>query len=46
MNKILSTAYTKIWTPLFGRILYIFVEQIEGKKSLEKPNYKIDYTNK
>ena len=43
--KLLSELYNKVWTPFFGRILFLFVKQIEGKDSIEKPSYNIKYTN-
>ena len=43
--KILRLAYAKIWVPTFGRLLYRFVELIEGNKSKEKPTYDIESTN-
>ena len=44
--KIIKLAYSKIWVPIFGRILYRFVEIIEGKKPEEKPTFDIEAATK
>ena len=45
INNFLSNCYTKLWVPIFGRILSIFIKLIEGKKPEEMSTYEIDYTN-
>ncbi len=39
--NILDKAYKKIWVPIFGRVLYRFVDLIERKSPKEKPTFKI-----
>ena len=41
----LKSLYSKIWMPLFGRMLFNFVEAIEGKKSKKNPTYKFTKEN-
>ncbi len=40
--NLLDILYRKLWVPLFGRILYLFVSLIEGRKSNKKPTYSIN----
>ncbi len=37
----LDKAYKNFWVPVFGRILYKFVNIIEGKIPVKKPTYQI-----
>ncbi len=39
--NMLNQAYKSIWVPVFGRVLYRFVNFIEHKPPAEKPTYKI-----
>ncbi len=41
MNNPLKLAYERVWVPLFGRVLMIFAQWIEGKKPQEKPSYDL-----
>ncbi len=38
---VLDKAYRNIWVPFFGRVLVLFVKQIEGKSLDSKPTYII-----
>ena len=42
MNKILKTAYAKLWVPIMGRFVSMFIPIFEGKASVTKPTYDID----
>ena len=39
--NILNKAYKGIWVPLFGRVLFRFVDLIEGQPPSEKPTFQI-----
>ena len=39
--NMLNQAYKSIWVPIFGRVLYRFVNFIERRPPNEKPTYKI-----
>ena len=39
--NMLNQAYKSIWVPIFGRVLYRFVDFIERKPPTEKPTYQI-----
>ena len=39
--NMLNQAYKRIWVPIFGRVLYRFVDFIERKPPTEKPTYQI-----
>ena len=41
MSNLLKNAYERIWVPVFGRMLMVFVSWIEGKKPAEKPTYDL-----
>ncbi len=43
-KRLLSKAYTHLWVPLFGRILFLFVQYFEGKKPNDHPSFNIKYT--
>lgn len=38
----LKLLYLKIWVPLFGRMLSIFIPMIEGKQPSKKPTYRLE----
>ena len=42
MNKLLKTAYKKIWVPVLGRFISILIPLLEGKTPEKKPTYDID----
>ena len=45
MENPLKTFYVKLWVPIFGRFVSIFIPLIEGQKPKEKPSYKLpDYS--
>ena len=39
--NMLNQAYKSIWVPIFGRVLYRFVDFIERKPPTVKPTYQI-----
>tara|TARA_B100001250_G_C19494346_1_gene654493 strand:- start:401 stop:556 length:156 start_codon:yes stop_codon:yes gene_type:complete len=42
IQSLLKRLYENVWMPFFGRILSLFIEIIEGKKSTKKPTYKFN----
>ncbi len=42
MNKLLKTAYKKIWVPVLGRFISILIPLLEGKTPEKRPTYDID----
>ena len=41
MFNFLNKAYKTLWVPIFGRLLFRFVDLIERKPPNEKPTYRI-----
>ncbi len=44
-KTMLKSSYKRIWVPVMGRLLSIFVPLIEGKVAKKKPTYDIDNEN-
>ena len=38
----LRSLYKKLWVPIMGRFLTVFIPLFEGKESIESPTYDID----
>ena len=45
MIILMRDLYKRLWMPLFGRLLSIFVPLIEGKQSEQKSSYKFKKDN-
>ena len=43
MNKILKSAYKRLWVPVMGRFISNLIPLIEGKVPNKAPTYDIDY---
>ena len=41
MNSFLKKLYENFWVPVFGRVLMLFAEKIEGKKPQTKQTYNL-----
>jgi len=42
MPNPLKFLYIKVWMPIFGRLLAVFIPVIEGSKPIRKPKYKFN----
>tara|TARA_Y100001968_G_scaffold320207_1_gene352852 strand:+ start:1871 stop:2026 length:156 start_codon:yes stop_codon:yes gene_type:complete len=42
MNKILKSAYKRIWVPVMGRFVSSLIPLLEGKKPEKIPTFDID----
>ncbi len=38
----LKSVYKKLWVPVMGRLVSLFIPLIEGKQALKTPSYDID----